>query len=163
MNLVTDGLPALALGTSSSDPDVMQRKPRKRNEKILNRQSMRFIVIIGIIMAASTLYIFSLFSDYTKAITMAFTTLIILQMVVALIARSERYSIIKHGFKANKKLFCAIVISIFLQLLIIYIPFFNTIFSTVPIGIADWGIILLISAVVFVVLEVVKVTKKGIF
>jgi len=165
MNLVTDSLPALALGASRADHDVMQRRPRSRNEKILNMQSIRFIGIVGVMMFIGTLLIFaSVYNgDYVRASTMAFTALIIVQMSVALSARSERYSFIKTGIKHNKKLLLAIAISIMLQLIIIYTPFFNTIFSTVPLNIAEWGVIILFSVIVFAVLESIKIFRKEFF
>jgi len=165
MNLVTDSLPALALGTSKADPDVMKRKPRKRNEKILNTQSLRFIGLIGVVMSVGSVFIFTSFLDmgFVKASTMAFTSLIVIQMVIALISRSEHYPFLKTGIKNNEKLLGAIAISILLQLMIIYIPFFNTIFGTTPLGIADWGIIILFAAIVFAAFEIVKIFKKEFF
>jgi Ca2+-transporting ATPase len=165
MNLVTDGLPALALGTSKADPDVMERKPRSKNEKILNIQSLRFIGILGFIMCLGTVYIFVNTFDlgFIKASTMTFTALILVQMVVALVARSERYPFIKTGIRNNKKLLGAIALSILLQIIIIYMPFFNTIFGTTPLNIAEWGIIILFSAIVFAVFEMIKIFRKEFF
>lgn len=165
MNLVTDSMPALALGTSRADPDVMKRKPRAKNEKILNIQSLRFIGFIGIIMSVGTVFIFMNFLDmgFVKASTMAFTALIVIQMVIALISRSEHYPFLRTGIKNNKKLIGAIGISILLQLMIIYTPFFNTIFGTTPLNFIEWGIIIVFAAIVFAIFETIKIFNKEFF
>ncbi|MEM7819519.1 MAG: calcium-translocating P-type ATPase, SERCA-type [Candidatus Aenigmatarchaeota archaeon] len=162
MNLVTDGLPALALGVNPPDPDIMERKPRIRDEKILNKQTILFILSVGIVMCIATIFLFiqALDKSFTKASTIAFTMLIFTQMVFALITRSERYSIIKLGIFSNKKLIIAIAISIILQFMIIYIPFFNSIFGTIPLNLSELTIIIFSTIIIFFIFEIIKIIKK---
>lgn len=161
MNLVTDGLPALALGVDKGDPDVMTRKPRNRNEKILNKQSIFFVLTVGFVMcvAAISLFVMTLESGFVRASTVAFTSIIIMQMFFALISRSEKHTILELGLFSNKKLLIAIAVSVILQIMIIYLPFFNAIFRTTPLDIYDWARIIVASLVVFVVFEAVKIYK----
>jgi P-type Ca2+ transporter type 2C len=161
MNLVTDGLPALALGVDKGDPDVMTRKPRSRNEKILNKQSIFFILAVGFVMclASISLFVITLEQGFVRASTVAFTSIIIMQMLFALISRSEKHTVLKLGLFSNKKLLIAIAVSIILQLMIIYLPFFNGVFRTEALSMIDWARILAVSLTVFIIFEAVKIYK----
>lgn len=155
MNLLTDGLPALALGIEPKEPDVMKRKPRNPKEKILNRHSLTFIIAVGIIMCAATLFMFYMESNIDKARTIAFTTLVMLQLIFALSARSN-LPLMKIGIFSNKKLLLAIAVSVALQLIIIYMPFLAVAFKTVPLAMMDWMNILGVMITVFIILEFKK-------
>ncbi|MHA1214417.1 MAG: calcium-translocating P-type ATPase, PMCA-type [Candidatus Hodarchaeales archaeon] len=159
VNLVTDGLPALALGVDPPDPDIMVRKPRDPNESILTRKSVFFIIYSGIVIGVLTLLIFLLYlpqdpQEITHARTMAFTLLILFQMIMALNIRKEEHSLLGKEFFRNPYLLIAIASSIMLHLIVVYVPFLNPFFDTMPLGIMDWIIILTIGSILVVVDEI---------
>ena len=148
INLVTDGLPALSLGVDSKEPDIMKRKPRDPKESILSGVLL-FSLAAGSTACAATLLAFSLEYMSTlnvlKARTLAFTTSILFEMFFVFNCRSETRSIFTNNPLTNKKLVLAVIISILLQLLIIYIPYLQAVFHTTPLDAVDWIKILLLS------------------
>jgi Ca2+-transporting ATPase len=172
MNLVTDGLPALALGLEPADPDAMEHPPKDPDEPPINRSMMINIMIVGLIVASGTLAAFVLKYDASmlttdpgyqammdEARTMAFTTIVLFQMAYVFSARSLQLPIYKIGFFTNKYLIAAAGGSIILQLMVVYVPFLQNIFSTVPLPLEDWFIILPLVLSVFVIMEIVKFVK----
>jgi len=149
MNIVTDGLPALALGVDPPQPHIMDRQPRPPQERILSKDVGLNIVLIGGLMAVATLvaWLVSLRGDVAKAQTIAFTTIVLIQMVVIQIIRS-RYHI---GMLSNPYLIAAVAGSIGLQLMAVYVPLLQPIFHTVPLGLSDWGTILIVCAAFYLV------------
>ncbi|MFZ5596545.1 MAG: calcium-transporting P-type ATPase, PMR1-type [Bacillota bacterium] len=151
VNLITDGLPALALGVDPVDRDVMYRKPRKPDESIFSNGLMWRIMGSGTIMAAVTLFMYAacLFGtgDIDLARTMAFNTLVFVQLFYVFACRSEHNTIFSLGFFSNPQLVLAVLGSAFLQVLVTHTPFLGAIFHTVPMQAEHWGIIILISAV----------------
>lgn len=150
MNLVTDGLPAIALGMDSGDPDIMTRKPRSPKESIFAHGLMRRIIVRGTVFAVAVLfvYIFSFYTggeDLELARTMAFTTLVFVQLFYVFDCRSERYSIFELGFTGNKYLLGAASISMAMQLMVIYIPGLQSIFKTVPLDLWHWLLIFAVT------------------
>ncbi|RLE46848.1 ATPase [Candidatus Woesearchaeota archaeon] len=162
INLATDGLPALALGIEPTEPNIMKRPPRKPTEHIVNKKRGILIIIIGLIMMLGTLFIFDRYE--TKSIvyaqTAAFATLVMFQMFNVLNQRSEDISLFKLGFFTNKKLLGAVLISVMLQVVIIFVPFFNKIFGTTPLKIIDIVWVLGISSTVLIFGEIVKFFRK---
>ncbi|MFW9934292.1 MAG: calcium-translocating P-type ATPase, SERCA-type [Candidatus Thorarchaeota archaeon] len=169
INLVTDGLPALALGMDPMEPDVMKRKPRDPQEGVITRRVWILIWIVGITIAFVTLGLFAISMQnltmnfgyspeeaVLRAGTLALTLLVMTQMVQALNSRSGRLSLFQVGFFKNRYLLFAIGISIILQLMIVYFPPFQVVFRTVPLLLQDWIIIILLSLLVFVVVEIYK-------
>jgi Ca2+-transporting ATPase len=161
LNLVTDGAPALALAAEKGDPDVMDRKPRPKNEPIINRFMQIGIVIQTIAITSVTLaaYLLGLKlhpfqPEYAEA--MAFATLTLSELGRALTARSEYYPIWKIGIFSNRYMNLAILSSVALILGVIYIPFFNPIFNTIPLGWRQWEILLPLLLIPSVVAELVK-------
>ncbi len=167
VNLVTDGLPALAMGVDPPDPDVMIRKPRDPNEPILTRKSVLFIIYSGIIIATGTLFLFFFYMQpnvvsgqipseevTTRARTVAFTMLIMFQMIMALNIRKEEHSLLGKEFFRNPYLLLAIFSSIFLHILIIYIPFFQPFFDTTALELVDWVVIIIIGSFLVIVDEI---------
>ncbi len=161
MNLLTDSLPALALGVEQKDPDIMQKGPRNPKEKILTKNSVYFLLFISIMVAIGTLSLFyyNLDQGIDKARTVAFTVLVMSQLFIALSMRSEKL-IEKIGLFSNKKLIMAILVSTLLQLVVIYLPVLSHAFGTVPLGLIDWTEILAVSAIIFVILEVKKLISS---
>ncbi len=156
MNLLTDGLPALALGIEQPDKDVMKRKPRDPKEKILNRSSITYILLVGILLAAVILILFNYYlPDVPRARTIAFTALVIGELFVAMSFRSTM-RISKAGYFTNRKFLAAVLTSLLLQLAVVYIPGLNTAFGTVPLGLQDWNIIFGAGIAVYIVLEALK-------
>ncbi len=154
MNLVTDGLPALALGIDPIEPDVMKRKPNNPKEKILNRSSLALILTVGTIIAVGTLAMFylELSSGEARARTVAFATIILFQLFASLSFRS-RYSLLKIGVFSNKKLILAILLSFLLLLMVIYVPFFSAIFDTTPLSAIDWVKMIIVSSSILFIFE----------
>lgn len=144
LNLVTDGAPALALGTEKGDPDIMFQKPRPTREPIINRFMIGGVAIQTIAITTVTLVAFGLGlrHNVVYAETMAFITLSASELMRAYTARSERYPILKIGLFNNKWMNIAVASSFILLLLIIYVPFFNVIFNTVPLGWTEWELVL---------------------
>lgn len=149
VNLVTDGLPAMALGIDPNEKNSMKRPPRKPNEGVFSRGLSRKIVLRGIQIGVTTVAIFGavyyMTGDLVKARTMALTTLVMCQMFHVLDCRSEYCNALEAGILRNRFLIGAITSSIVMHICVIYVPFLQSIFSTVPLAIEDWGIILFIS------------------
>jgi Ca2+-transporting ATPase len=147
LNLVTDGAPALALGMEKGEPDVMQRPPRPAKEPIINREMVIGVGIQAVVMTAAVLgaFLFGLRAypgDLAGAQTVAFTTLVISELVRAFTVRSERLSVFRIGLTTNRWMLLATGSSLLLLLAVIYIPFFDPIFNTIPLGWNDWLVVL---------------------
>jgi Ca2+-transporting ATPase len=152
INLLTDGLPALALGVDPPSPGIMERMPRDPKEKILNKAMLTDITIVGIIIAIGTLMLFwlNLPNGGALAATVAFTTVVMFEMVRVQSVRMK----FKIGLLSNKKLIVAMAVSIGLQIMIIYTPVFQPIFNTVALGLAEWAQIIAVSITVMVIMFV---------
>ncbi|MGI6038231.1 MAG: calcium-transporting P-type ATPase, PMR1-type [Limnochordia bacterium] len=150
MNLVTDGLPAIALGVDPADRDVMQRPPRPPREGIFARGLHFRILLRGIMFALCTLAAFywiltSSGGDLERARTVAFTTLVISQLIHVFQCRSEYHSIFELGFFSNPHLVLAVLTSGLMQLGVIYWPLLQPVFRTVPLDVTDWLLVALFS------------------
>jgi Ca2+-transporting ATPase len=159
MNLVTDGLPALALGVEPAEQDVMDRPPYSAVESVFGRGMIRFIIGIGIIMSivalASAVGFFRAGDPQWQ--TVLFTTLVFSQIAVAVAARSESFSIFKIGFFTNRAMVLAVVLTVVLQLGVIYLPVAQSIFDTTALSAAELALCVGLGLVVFVVVEIWKV------
>jgi len=158
INLVTDGLPALALGIDPISPGIMERKPRKKKEGIITKNTALNIVFIGILMSIACLALFANYykADLKKAQTVVFTTLVVLEIVRLYMIRSEY----KLGLFSNKYLVLAVISSIALQLAVLYTPL-NQFFKTTPLGITEWAYIISATIAVFAVgMILMRITKK---
>ena len=161
LNLVTDGAPALALGTEPGDPDTMDHPPRPTNESIINQNMSIGIIVQTIAITAVTLGAFAIgrFVDpghLEFAETMAFVTLSISELFRAYTARSEFYPLLKIGIFRNKLMNWAVLGSMALILVVLYVPFFQPIFNTAPLGIAQWLEILPLVLIPSVAAELTK-------
>jgi Ca2+-transporting ATPase len=159
MNLVTDGLPALALGVDPPEEGIMNQKPRSKKTGIFTKRVLWKLGISAILMALSTIgaFIFGLRNSVAEGETMAFTTIVILELLFSFYSRSDKLPGWKSGLATNKYLFWAVLSSILLQVLIIYTPGVSKAFGTVPLNLIDWGLIAAISFLNFSLLEVLKV------
>ncbi len=159
INLVTDGLPALALGVDPPEPDVMQRKPARIDEHIVNKRRGIIIALVGAVMTVITLGIFMVYEpsqQLSLAQTMAFTTLMLLQMFNVLNQRSESKSLFTLGIFGNKWLWGAIGLSVAMQALVVHLPFFNTVFSTVPLTLMQWTVSIGAASLILFFMEGLK-------
>lgn len=147
VNLVTDGLPAMALGVDNADKDIMERLPRSPRESIFAHGLGRKILLRGLQICLQTLCIFiaaMILSDGDLEIarTMAFTTLVFSQLFHVFDCKSERHSPFQIGILSNPYLVGAVLCSITMQLAVLYSPLLQPIFKTVPLNMFQWGMIL---------------------
>jgi Ca2+-transporting ATPase len=160
INLVSDGLPALALGSDSPESGLMKRKPRPREEEIFGLHILPVLLFDGIIIAAGTLalFMFALENNYAEAEarTIAFTTLVFLELIYAFTMRSMKNSMFSIRVFGNTKMVLALVLGILSQLAIIYLPAMNGIFDTAPLPILDLTGILLCALLIIPVVELRK-------
>jgi potassium/sodium efflux P-type ATPase len=177
INLLTDAAPALAMGVDNQTEDVMNRRPRRATDRVIDREMWGDIVYVGLIMAAVTLIGMDmhlgggLFTDRSvgnldhahqmvEARTMGFTILVFAQLFNALASRSAHRSAF-HDFFTNRWLWGAIVVSIVLQCVVIYVPFLNAAFGTVPLGFGAWIECILLASVVLWATEIRKVWLRA--
>jgi len=163
INLVTDGLPALALGIEPAAPDTMERPPNPPGESVLARGLGSYILWVGLLLG--TLSLIALWLGYGMGggvwQTMVFTTLSLSQMGNALAVRSDRESVFRIGFLTNKPLLGAIALTTLLQLGVVYLPFAQPIFGTVALTPLQLGISVLLSALVFIIVELSKWIRRS--
>jgi Ca2+-transporting ATPase len=158
INLVTDGLPGLALTIEPMEKDTMERPPYAPNESVFARGMTRHILFIGLLMGAVSLGV-GLWA-WNQGIetwqTMVFTTLTLAQMGHALAIRSERSSVFQIGFFSNPALLGSVLLTLLLQLAVVYVPFFQGIFSTISLSAGELALCLGLSVVVFASVEIEK-------
>ncbi len=159
INLVTDGLPAIALSADPIDKSVMYKAPRKKHESIWNGMGP-FIIEYPIIITLIILATFSLLQeDLILAQTMAFTMIVMFEKVQAFACRSLEKPIIRH-ILANKWLVYATILTIILHLAILYVPLLNDLFHVKPLGTWEWALVISTSLFAFFYLEVRKYMKN---
>tara|TARA_Y100000034_G_scaffold133524_1_gene199210 strand:- start:1565 stop:4228 length:2664 start_codon:yes stop_codon:yes gene_type:complete len=158
LNLVTDGINALPLAMEPSHSDILNRKPRDREEKILDKSLIPLLLIIAGLMAFSTIPVFNYFlpGGLDKARTAAFVSISMFQLFNVFNMRSLKYSLFKVGLFSNKWVLYAITISLLLMIGIVYLPWISEIFQFVPLSFKEFFVISLISSSVFVVGEIYK-------
>ncbi len=163
INLVTDGLPALALGVDPYPTDIMDRPPRNPKEGVLSRDIVFLIVVVSAILTVGTLGVFFLElregADATRARTVAFTTIVFFELFLVFAMRSPRQTIWQIGLFTNTKLIVAVLASMALQVAVIYTPFLHGVFQTEPLTALDWLETVLISFTAFAFVEVLKVLR----
>jgi P-type Ca2+ transporter type 2C len=165
VNLVTDGLPALALGVDPVDPNVMNRPPRPHNEPVVTKDRAILMVIQGVFIAFCSLLAFSLVlfvegEGIERARTAAFIVLAVAQLFHAFNCRSATESLFKIGFFTNKKLIFANLFSFSLQMLVVYVGFLQKIFKTEPLGLLDWVMVIAISSFPLWAMELYKLFNR---
>jgi len=161
LNLVTDGAPALALGLEKGDPDIMQRPPRPTQEPVINREMMIGIIVQAIVMTSAVLaaFLYGLRrfpENLAGAQTLAFATLIMSELLRAFTARSERYPLFRIGILSNRWMLWAVGSSFVLLLLVMYVPFLQPVFGTVPLNLGDWLVTLPLFLAASIAAEVTK-------
>lgn len=147
LNLVSDGAPALALGLEKGDPDIMKQPARSPREHVINRDMAIGIGVIAVVDALAILGVFFLalgrYPGHVEAAqTIAFLTLCTSELLRAFTARSEYHSIFTIGVGSNRWMVWAVGVSFALVLMVVYVPFFQPFFDTVPLGVGDWLLML---------------------
>ncbi len=162
LNLITDGAPALALATEKGDPDIMDHPPRPTSEPIINRFMQAGIAIQTVAITAATLTAYfiglSLFPDQIEiAETMAFVSLSLSELLRAYTARSERLPVHKIGIFSNRLMNYAVIFSGILLLAVVYVPFLNPVFDTVPLSWDQWRYVLPLLFIPAIAAELTKI------
>jgi Ca2+-transporting ATPase len=158
MNLVTDGLPALALGVEAPEPYTMRRPPYPPDENIFERGLGRHVIWVGVLMGFVTLipaWTFWRTSDPNWQ-TFLFTTITFCQMAHVMAIRSDRYSLFTIGLLSNKPLIGAVLLTFVLQLALVYMPFLQSFFRTTALPAADLALSLGLALTIFIAVELEK-------
>lgn len=162
INLVTDGLPGLALGREPAEPDVMRRPPRPPGESVFARGLGTHMVWAGLLMGGLCLLTQALFlpAGPRRWQTMVFTVLALAQLGHVLAIRSDRESFLARGLGSNRPLVAAVALSVALQVAILYVPALNRVFRTEPLGAVELAVTVALASVVFVAVEVEKAVRR---
>ena len=160
VNLVTDGLPAIALSVDPAEPDIMEQKPRPRGQGIFTKPVLILMVIGGVWSMLVNLGIFTWALDVGKSMIEAqcltFLTLVLIQFFKAYNFRSDRKSIFEIGMFKNKWLNLAVLSQIVLMFIIIEVPFLHPLFNTYSLTALEWVAVTLLAGTIFPVLEITK-------
>jgi Ca2+-transporting ATPase len=169
INLITNGLPALALGVDPKDADQMKTPPRPAGGRLMDRRAWLALAGIGAVMAATALWVFwwaggGHHADpvaLARARTLCFAVLAIGPMFHALNCRSETRSIFYLGIFGNTAVWGAFAVGVILQALAIYVPFLNPVFKTESLGVVDVLVIVALSIVPLVLGELAKIWLRA--
>lgn len=152
VNLVTDGLPAIALGVDPADGDIMFEKPREKNESVFSRGLTEKIVIRGCLIGVCTILSFIGGKYYGMSLeacrTLALGTLVLSQLIHVFECRSEKLSLFEINPFTNLYLIGAVGISVLMLLSIVYVPALQRVFHTIPLQLGQWLIILFFSGII---------------
>ncbi|MBI5327748.1 MAG: cation-translocating P-type ATPase [Deltaproteobacteria bacterium] len=162
INLVTDGLPGLALAAEPTEKGIMNRPPRHPQESIFAHGLGTHIIWVGLLMGFVSIFTqaWSIETGHAHWQTMVFTVLCLSQMGHVLAIRSEKESLFSQGLFSNKPLLAAFALTFALQMATIYIPFLNPVFKTEPLSLDELFITLVLSSVVFFAVEAEKWWKR---
>ena len=165
VNLVTDGLPALALGVEPVDANVMQRPPRPPDEPVVTKRRALLMLTQGAFIAVCSLtaFMFVLYGEkegIERARTAAFIVLSCSQLFHSFNCRNLTRSLFKIGVFTNTKLILATGVSFLLQMAVVYVPFLQKIFKTEPLGTFDWVLVIIISSFPLWAMEIFKSLQK---
>ncbi|MDP6099984.1 MAG: calcium-transporting P-type ATPase, PMR1-type [Dehalococcoidia bacterium] len=164
INLVTDGLPALALAVDPSDPDIMQRPPRDARKPVLEPPDLALVALGGAWSGLVNLYLFigalNGGRGLLEAQALTFLCLVLIQYFKAFNFRSDRLSILRIGPFANRWLVRAVLLNSLLMLPVVYIPFLQGPFHTFSLGLMDWALVMGLAFTVVPVLEAGKWLRR---
>lgn len=154
INVVTDGLPAVALGMDPAEKNIMRYSPKAFQTQIINRSLWIKMVFSGTLITIGTLGIFflNLPEGYDQAKGAAFTAIVVFELVNLYLIRSHY----KTSFLSNKWLFIAVAVSFLFQVAIIYLPFLANLFNVKHIDLLDWGYILVASTLIWVIFRLTE-------
>ena len=162
INLVTDGLPALALAVEPAEGDVMKRPPRHPQESIFAHGLGLHALWVGLLMAGIVLTVQAraIASENASWQTMVFTVLCLTQLGHVLAIRSEKESLFRIGLFSNKYLLLAVALTFCLQMATVYVPALNQVFKTAPLTFDELLMALVLSSIVFFAVELEKLIKR---
>jgi len=166
MNLITDGLPALALGVNPSEKNIMERKATKRRDQILSKKGLGTILWQGLLLTSGSLFMYfmgpmlfdshSLLHDKDVFHTCVFTALVLTQLFHSYNFRFEDKGILRKDIFENRILNLSVLGSILLQIALIYVPFLQKIFSTAGLNLYQWLMVLASSIVPVILINFVN-------
>jgi Ca2+-transporting ATPase len=166
MNLITDGVTAVALGVEPAADDLMRQPPRGAREPIVTRSAALTIVALGLYVGGGSLWLFHHYLEanadlnLAKAQTMAFVGIVVLEKINVFNFRSLRQPISRIGFFSNPWLLGAWAAMLSLQVAAVYVPFLQDVLHTVPLGWRDWVTIFLVALPVFLIVEGIKIARS---
>ena len=165
MNLVTDGIPALALAVDTKAPDLMKRPPRPPDARLLERASVLSIGGEGLMLSLIALgaFSYSLYGrhqDLAQARTVAFTVMVVAQLVHALNCRSERLSLFQLGIGTNRALLGALLISLAAQVTVLTLPAAGPVFKVAWLPLEDWIVMGAMGILPLLIMEAIKVRRR---
>lgn len=165
MNLVTDGIPALALAVDPKAPDLMNRPPRRPDDRLMDRGRLLSIGGEGLMLSLIALGAFSasLFlwgQSIEQARTVTFTVMVVAQLVHAFNSRSDRLSILQLGIATNRLLIWAFLLSLAVHLAVLKIPAVASIFKVTSLPLEDWELMASLGIFPLVVMEAVKWLRR---
>jgi Ca2+-transporting ATPase len=165
MNLVTDGIPALALAADPKAPDLMKRPPRRPEARLLDGGRLLAIGGEGSMLGLIALGVFSyslygLHRELDQARTVAFAVMVVVQLVHVFNCRSERLSLFQLGVGTNRALVWAFLLSLVVQVAVLTVPAAAPIFKVAPLPIEDWVLMGATGLLPFVVMESIKLLRR---
>jgi Ca2+-transporting ATPase len=164
INLVTDGVPAIALGYEEAEHEVMKRPPYNPQEGIFARGLGWQILLIGLLVGLLSVGVgFWFWQGGTGSQawqTMVFTMLTFCQMAYALCVRKQHQSLFTHSWASNPVMLLAVGLTLVLQLVLIYVPFFNTVFRTTPLTLKELGVCAAGAAGIVLITEIEKLVLR---
>ena len=162
VNLVTDGLPGLALAAERAERNIMQRPPRSPQESIFAHGLWQHVLWVGVLIGALCIgtQAWAVAQGLEHWRSMVFTVLTLSQMAHVLAIRSERESLFTLGLFSNRPLLLAVLLTFGLQLALLYVPALQAIFHTAPLSLAELTACILLSAIVLVAVEVEKLLVR---
>jgi len=160
INLITDGLPPMALSLEAPDRGLMKQKPAKAKEGLVSKRMIIASLGLGLLIAIQSLgvlyWALGNGTPLPKIQTLIFTLVVVSLMFNAFNWRSERYSVFSLGIFTNKSLIYAVLSTILLQLAAIYVPFMQVAFRTVPLSLSDWAMIIPLASTTLIAMEFTK-------
>lgn len=159
INLVTDGLPAVALGVDPGDPDLMDVAPRNPRESVFSKEVKAYLILTPILTTSLLLIGYFYYQPWLgeqnliQARTQLFLSIVLIELAIAISCRSLRYPVLKVGLFKNKFLWLAVLSSLGLQLLVLYVPLLQGVFGVVEPSLWTWVMALAFMSITFGLIE----------
>ncbi|MEM7644551.1 MAG: HAD-IC family P-type ATPase, partial [Pseudomonadota bacterium] len=162
MNLVTDGVTAMALGLEKAEPDQMRRAPRPKDAPVLDRRGLALIASFGLYTGAAALAIFLVLLPQGEVLarSAAFTAMVVFEKVSVFAFRSSRNPNRVLGWASNRWLWAALAVTLGAQVAALHVPLLQQVLRTVPLGWSEWGLIAALALPLIVVPEAVKEIRR---
>ena len=177
IDLGTDMVPAMGLGAEAPEAGIMSKPPRSRNERLLSKELrikafLWYGPIEAIAAMASFFFLYWMYgwrggpmeqsgNIYAMATAMTFGAIVLVQVGNVFASRTDRMSIFKKGFFTNRLIIIGIVVELALLAILLYVPFFNKLFNTAPIGIIEWGFLLIWAPLILILDEIRKMILRS--